>query len=359
MNLKKLFAAMAGVSAAVLLAGTATAQCTFTAQASGAWSNPSTWSVTGGGGCPTYPGASDYAIIPNGRVVDVTGSETVKQLTINQGGTVHINGGNLTMAANSNGATISGLLEITGNYFATASSGSAVTVTSTGQILMDGTAPSLMLNFADAVILDSGALITVDPTVSGSPAQGFAYFGTSGAGSLRSDDSANEIQLNTGQTGEVVLEVSSGVELHGAMTLKRQSLTSGHNATLSNQGRFRADKSGDAIVIQDLTEVVDVASASCDNAGWQAGGGASTSYLQFVNVFPSSPFEAGLRVRTNGRVDFLDGAGSTIIYTNGDIKMESGSVIYADPGSFFQFNAPCGGTGATPTNPLADDIYSY
>jgi hypothetical protein len=333
MNLRKLFVAMAGVSAA-MLAGTASATDYVSNQA-GSWSNSSVWTPNG------VPGANDKAQVSHN--INVTDSRSIRRLIVDSGKTLHITStGDLTMTATSspNGAQIDGTVQITDNFFATASSGSPVTISSTGVILMDGDTPRLRLNKADAVVLDSagGAAIVVDPTALGSPAQGFAYFETSGSGSLRSDSFSNEVDINMTQAGQAVLQVSSGVELHGAVQILRGTAVSGRDAILDNEGLILADQDdqfGDEILIA-VDDAVDASSANCADARWQAAG---TGTLEFQNMTPS--LTAGFWLGGTGVLLFTN----TTLNTTGDLHMNSGSSITADSSSSFDYNAICSGGG--------------
>jgi hypothetical protein len=350
MNLRKLFATMAGVTAMVMVAGTASAG-NFTSYQAGNWNNPYTWSQLGNLG---VPGTNDTVDIYHN--VAVTDSRLVQQLLIESGATVTVSG-TLTMTANAspNGGFVYGgaTLQITDGAFRTASSGSPVTVE--GVVILDGDTPELTVNMANAVVLQGGsAQLIVDAT----PAAGPGYI--NGSGSLYSDDPANEININTGQTGDVVLTLDVAT-VRGAVLIQRGTSASGKTATLDNEGHIVADLAAGGDIVINTNDVVDTAASGspCVAFRWDAGGTANLCKLVFKgsNGMTSTGLASDFRTLNNGEIDFINGA---TVGTAGNMSMAHSSSISADSSSAFSNAGPCSGGASPPVNlDYTNSPYSY
>jgi hypothetical protein len=335
MNLKRVFAAVVNVSAAIILAGMARAGCGYVTNKSGDWSDPKIWTVVYGGCSGTVPGANDSVLIEHD--VNVSDSRSVQSLAVDAGKTLHITStGGLAMAGTiPGGGTINGMLWITDNAFVTASSGPPVVVTATGTILMDGSTPRLTLNQPNAVILSStgGALIIVDATSAAGP----AYI--NGSGSMRSDSSMNEILINLTQSDDEVQLRLDGAQLYGAVTLENGG--SGGKASFDNRGAVVASHNGDAIVLAgSLSSVTDTAASNCSSARWQAGTHGTLEIDAWASL--DSPFH-------------VSGSGNLVlcapVTTSGHLQLDVGGCISPIGSNSFSYSGTCGG-GCSPGSPI-------
>jgi hypothetical protein len=128
----------------LILSQVALGQATFESKASGTWNSSSTWNVLSGSDPNGWPDGNDDVFIRNGHTVTV-GSSTrnFANLTVDAGGTLHIDGSGSAQCSPANGsATINGTVNMTssGELRGDASSGQQLSISSGGQIIVGGTA---------------------------------------------------------------------------------------------------------------------------------------------------------------------------------------------------------------------------
>ncbi len=142
-----------GSLALFLLIGTSSvrAQGTFTASADGDWGSGATWTLNSGSDVDGIPDADDTVTIPNTRVVTVSSPQSVRNLTVNAGGTLTLN----------DSLSVSGV--------PSSSVANSGTTSGVGPLRTDGTtALNIGGTFTAAMEINSGTTTTGSSTIGGS-----------------------------------------------------------------------------------------------------------------------------------------------------------------------------------------------
>jgi len=344
MTLKRLLRTT--MTALAVLASAGVANAITTAQA-GPWNSTSTWA----GG--VVPGCNDAAVLNHDVSIGNSVTANANTLTINSGKKLTISGsGVLQMCGTNSGGLIDGTLNITdGGTFATASTSStgSVVVSSSGEILMDGstTAPTLTINAVDVVLDNSGtAKIVVDTAqISGPEAV------INGSGNLRGQALGDTIAINDTQGGYTVQLKLDGATIRGTLTI----LNSGGVgvASFDNQGFVVADDvAGAALVLDSSLDVVTDTANSCANARWQATAACPPSVLQF-DTPGATALASEFRILGRLVIGAYDVTTAHAANTSGYLYVGTYGQLDASSTGKFYFGGTCSGTCAsTPSSPF-------
>lgn len=355
MNLSK-HLRMTAVTAGLVMAGMANAAGVYVTNSSGAWSNSTIWTLVSGSG-GAIPNLANGDSVTINHDVDVTDSRNAYQVTVSSGKTLHVtSSGDFTLGAG--GGTVNGTVEVTTNFFATASSGSPLTITSTGKILLDGATPRLQVNMADAIVLNSSgtAKIQVDPTPGAGPD---AYI--EGTGSIRGENDADSIEINMSQTDTDVELRLDGAKLHGRLTITNGGLVG--PALFDNRGFVVADVAGGTILMDMfLDSVTDTSNGCASSSRWQsttacAAGPAAPSTLEF-DTANASGLVSEFYILGELKIDGVDVITSNAAGTEGYLYLGTSGRVSPVNGGQLYFAGWCPSScTSSPSSPIATQTY--
>ena len=286
MNRNTLFSFLTVAALGLVMAGPADAACTFTWTGdgdAGDFRDPDNWDSSGAG-CSDYPTAGDKVIIPDVNTHDPViddQDEQFSELDINSGGLLTITGKKLTL----DGTTTHDIR---------------------GDLVLSENTPVSVLKFS--------ASVTV-----------------AGAGQIKGEDNAAELQIVGDKT------LTSTLDIVGRMKIK--GLVGGANpATFVNgaSGVVRADAAGTLLLAAGLTLQDD--GATCSTAIWEASGNSSailkfaqsaTGLTSLFRLDDCAVIEIAASVDINTVNTLKDKAGTAT--AEGYVKVgSSGSFIYRD-----------------------------
>jgi hypothetical protein len=209
------------VGCVLILSHLALGQATFESKASGSWNSSLTWTMLSGSDSDGWPDGNDDVFIRNGHTVTV-GSSTrnFANLTVDAGGTLHIDGsGNATCSPANGSATINGMVNMTssGDLRGDASSGQQLIIGSGGRIIVGGTAVLTNVGW-DSYNFDPNSTVEYSgtKTIENTPTYG---------------------SLVTSGSGTQTLEGSGGsMTFSGSITIGSGTTLASNNKTINVQG---------------------------------------------------------------------------------------------------------------------------
>jgi hypothetical protein len=187
----------------LILSQLAFGQATFESRASGSWNSSSTWNMLSGSDSDGWPDGNDDVFIRNGHTV-TTGSSTrnFANLTVDAGGTLHIDGsGNATCSPVNGSARITGTVNMTssGSLRGDASSGQQLIIGSGGLIIVGGTAVLANAGW-DSYTFDPNSSVEYSGTKTIENTPTYGNLATSGSGTQTLEGSGGSMTFNGSTT---------------------------------------------------------------------------------------------------------------------------------------------------------------
>lgn len=140
------------IIAVLLFLGTTSYAATFTSAITGDWDDGATWgNASPGAAGVDYPSSTDDAIVSTGTTVDLTGNESIVNLTIQSGGI-------LDASSNNKILTIDGNLDVDGTLLASNKdiiyTGGGTTIEGSGSVTISNTGKKFKI-YGDATVLST------------------------------------------------------------------------------------------------------------------------------------------------------------------------------------------------------------
>lgn len=287
MSLKKTL--VLGAATLMAAVGVANAQNVYVAVANGTWNDAARWQRISGADPDAYPVAGDTAII-NGFSISVdSGNSAATVLYIANGGFVGVTPGDVLsiqdgyMENTTSAMDIDGTLALIGKFEIKAG---VVGVDSGGIFQMNGGTLKVDVTNGLQLLTSTSTLeVTADATIEG-------------PGSILGQDQNAAVLINVQTGASVDLTLTSGVALHGTLTVARIG-AGGGVGSFTNFAHVIADDSGDAILFDaSLNPMTDSLNGCLDT--WVATSGGTLQFDADANLDGNIFINSGSFLVCNG-----------------------------------------------------------